>query len=93
MGKYLLAYILLSCILLSGCSVGYVAKRPPDLRYARSVSPGPGYIWTSGEWEYSRGEYHWREGSWQRAREGRTWKSGYWETSSRGYKWHKGQWQ
>ena len=57
---------------------------PPDVRYARPVSPGPGYVWVSGDWEWSGGKYHWQEGYWQQPRPGHTWKSGYWENDAKG---------
>ncbi|HEY2648518.1 MAG TPA: hypothetical protein VGI38_04965 [Puia sp.] len=93
MKKYLLALSILSGVILMGCTAGYVSERPAEVTYVRPVSPGPGYVWIDGEWEYSGGSYHRREGSWQQAREGHTWKSGYWENNNKGYKWHKGGWQ
>jgi hypothetical protein len=93
MKNYLLAVSILSCMVMVGCSSGYVTERPSEVTYARPASPGPGYVWIGGEWEYSGNNYHWREGSWQQPREGRTWKSGYWENNKKGYKWHKGGWQ
>ena len=78
---------------LGGCTAGYISERPADVTYVRPVSPGPGYVWIDGEWEFSGNNYHWREGSWQQPREGRSWKSGYWENNKKGYKWHKGSWQ
>ncbi|HEY2349615.1 MAG TPA: hypothetical protein VGH64_11380 [Puia sp.] len=93
MKKYLLALSILSCFVLIGCTAGYVTERPAEVTYVRPVSPGAGYVWTDGEWEYSGGNYHWREGSWLRSREGHSWKSGYWENNNKGYKWHKGGWQ
>jgi hypothetical protein len=93
MKKYLLAFSILSCIMLAGCSVGYVTSPPADVTYVRPVAPGPHYIWIGGEWVWSSGGYHWREGSWQQRREGRNWKSGYWENGNKGYRWHKGGWK
>jgi len=94
MKKSILVYCLfIGVLMLEGCTAGYVASRPADVVYARPVSPGPGYVWTSGEWEWRSGKYHWRGGSWQRAREGHAWKSGYWENSQKGYRWQKGRWE
>jgi len=93
MTKFFLAFTILSCLTLVGCSAGYVANRPPDLRYARAVSPGPGYVWTSGNWKWNGRKYYWKEGSWQRSKAGSTWKSGYWEHNANGYKWHKAHWE
>ncbi|HLA59038.1 MAG TPA: hypothetical protein VK622_09770, partial [Puia sp.] len=89
----LLAISILSCMVVAGCSAGYVTGRPADVTYVRPGSPGPGYVWIDGEWEYYGNNYHWRNGSWQQPREGRAWKSGYWENNKRGYRWHKGGWQ
>jgi hypothetical protein len=94
MKKSILAYTLFTGVLfLAGCTAGYVATRPADVVYTRSASPGAGYVWVNGEWEWNSGNYHWHEGSWQRAQEGRSWKSGYWESGSKGYRWHKGRWE
>ena len=57
----MLSYCLFSAILmLSGCSAGYVATKPADVVYVRPVSPGPGYVWIGGEWEWRSGNYHWQ---------------------------------
>jgi hypothetical protein len=94
MKKSLIACCLFSCfLLLAACSPGYVTTRPADVVYARPVSPGPDYVWISGEWEWRGGDYHWREGSWQRAKEGHNWKSGHWENGQKGYRWQKGHWE
>ncbi|HZZ75914.1 MAG TPA: hypothetical protein VFE04_08315 [Puia sp.] len=93
MKNYLLALSILSFTVLVGCSAGYVTERPSEVVYTRPVSPGVGYVWINGEWEYSGHNYHWREGSWQKPREGHTWKPGYWENNEKGYRWHKGEWQ
>jgi len=93
MKNYLIAISILSCMVIIGCSAGYVTERPADVTYVRPVSSGPGYVWVGGDWEYSGNRYHWREGSWQKPREGRNWKSGYWENNNKGYKWHKGSWE
>ncbi|HEV3221987.1 MAG TPA: hypothetical protein VGZ90_03875 [Puia sp.] len=93
MKNYLLAFSILSCIILAGCTAGYVTARPADVVYVRPVAPGPDYVWIGGEWVWNGGEYHWREGSWQHPREGHSWKSGYWENGNKGYRWHRGEWQ
>lgn len=92
MKKYLPAWVILATCLW-GCTAGYVTTRPADVRYARPVAPGRGYVWVNGDWVWSGGNYHWKEGYWHEARPGRTWKSGYWEESHQGYRWHKGYWQ
>jgi WXXGXW repeat (2 copies) len=92
MKKYLLVWVLLAAG-LGSCTAGYVTTRPADVHYARSLAPGPGYVWINGDWVWSGGNYHWKEGYWHEARPGRSWKSGYWEKSHQGYRWHKGYWQ
>jgi hypothetical protein len=89
----ILACSVLAYTTLSGCAAGVVARRPPDVVYVRSASPGPGYVWVSGDWVWSGGKYRWREGYWHAAKPGRNWKSGYWEKDPNGYKWQKGRWQ
>jgi hypothetical protein len=94
MKNSMLAYCLFSSVVfLSACSAGYVVTRPADVEYVRPVSPGPGYVWIGGEWEWRGGNYHWHEGNWEKAREGHTWKSGYWENGQKGYRWQKGHWE
>jgi len=93
MKNYLLIVSILTCILLAGCSAGYVTTRPADVVYVRPAAPGPDYVWIGGEWEWSGGSYRWHEGSWQHQKEGHNWKSGYWENGNKGYRWHKGGWQ
>jgi hypothetical protein len=93
MKNYLFAIGFLSCIILSGCTVGYVTTQPANVTYVRPVSPGSGYVWIGGEWEWTGGNYRWHEGSWQSHHEGRAWKSGYWENNHKGYRWHKGHWE
>jgi hypothetical protein len=93
MKKYFLMIFLLGCLTGSGCTAGYVSNRPADVRYVRPGSPGPGYVWITGDWQWRGGSYHWKEGHWHAARAGQNWKSGYWEKSSKGYRWHKGNWQ
>ena len=93
MKNYLFILSILSCIILMGCTAGYVATRPADVVYERPVAPGPDYVWIGGEWEWGGGNYHWREGSCQHAREGRSWNPGYWENGTKGYRWHKGNWK
>jgi hypothetical protein len=76
----------------TACSPQVVPTRPHDVVYSRSVSPGPGYVWISGDWVWSRGNYRWREGRWERRRAGRSWHEGYWEKLNNGYRWHRGRW-
>jgi hypothetical protein len=77
---------------LSGCSPQVVPMRPHDVVYSRPVSPGPDYVWITGDWVWAGGNYRWREGHWERRRPGRSWHEGYWEKRNNGYRWHRGRW-
>ena len=69
--------VLLALVPLAGCYGPYagvgvgveVGGPPPGLRAeARLVSPGPGYYWVPGYWDWSlaSGEWFWVPGSWSR---------------------------
>ncbi|HCL82323.1 MAG TPA: hypothetical protein DIC22_00040, partial [Chitinophagaceae bacterium] len=67
------ACILASGIFLAGCAAHVVTRRPADVVYARSLSPGPGWVWVSGDWVWGGGRYQWREGYWHPPRPGYKW--------------------
>ncbi len=75
-----------------GCSPGVVATRPHDVVYSRTVSPGRDYVWISGDWVWSRGNYRWRAGHWARRRPAYSWHDGYWEGHHNGWRWKNGHW-
>ena len=77
---------------LSGCSPRVVPTRPHDVVYSRTVSPGPDYVWITGDWVWSGRNYRWREGHWERRRQGRKWHEGYWQNYRSGWRWQKGHW-
>jgi len=92
MKNYLLAISVL-CLLLTACAPGVVATRPADVVYTRPVSPGPKWVWISGDWIWKGSRYKWREGYWHEAKPGYRWKPGYWQKETGGYRWVKGRWQ
>ena len=92
MKKWLLVATVATFSGLASCGPRVVPTRPPDVVYSRTHSPGPQYVWVSGDWIWSGGKYHWREGYWAKRRSGRTWHEGYWESRHNGYRWHKGHW-
>lgn len=93
MKKIALVISLFIGFILAGCSAGVVVRRPADVTYVRPVSPGPGWVWISGDWVWRSGKYQWKDGYWHPAKPGRTWKNGYWEKDPDGYRWKKGRWQ
>lgn len=72
----------------------YVAQAPPPPRVETVyVSPGPGYVWVGGEWEW-RGRWVWTSGHWAYPpRPGVVWVSATWVHGPRGYYRHHGHWR
>ncbi|HEY4155631.1 MAG TPA: hypothetical protein VGM24_09385 [Puia sp.] len=92
MKKWLFAAFAGSLLALGGCSTEVVATRPHDVVYSRPVSPGPDYVWVTGDWVWAGGSYRWREGRWARRRSGYQWHEGYWENHNHGWRWRRGHW-
>ncbi len=70
----------------------YVTERPVTPIYERPVSPGVGYIWVDGEWEWRGGRYEWRNGYWNAPRR-QVWHPGHWNQGRGGWAWRKGYWR
>jgi outer membrane lipoprotein SlyB len=71
-----------------------VAQPPPPAPVEQPilVSPGPGYVWTSGEWVWNGGWY-WSAGYWALPPyPGYIWIGGYWGPGPHGYIYHGGHW-
>lgn len=46
-----------------------VPNPPPDPKEEeKPASPGPGYIWVAGYWDYIGGHHVWREGRWMQSK-------------------------
>jgi YXWGXW repeat-containing protein len=73
----------------------FVTQAPPAVRVeTQTVSPGPGYVWTSGYWQWSGSNYVWVPGSWVvPPRPGVVWVRGHWGRRSGGWVWIPGHWQ
>jgi hypothetical protein len=54
------------------------------------ASPGSGYVWVPGRYNYNGGRYVWAGGSYQR-HAGR-YCNGHWRHDARGYVWVDGRW-
>ncbi|HEX4849535.1 MAG TPA: YXWGXW repeat-containing protein [Puia sp.] len=91
--KNLLAGLLVaSMIAMAGCAGEVVTTRPAEVVYDRPPSPGPDYVWISGDWVWLNGSYSWHEGHWGRGT-GKAWREGRWENHRGGYRWRKGHWE
>ena len=80
--------------LLSGCArVNYAPAPPPPERHeALPPSPGEGWAWIPGHWDWTGRRYAWTPGRWDERREGE-WAAGRWENSPRGWVYLPGHWR
>jgi hypothetical protein len=83
------AFFLLSC----DTDMYTVSTQLNEPVYVRPVTPGPGYIWVSGDWRRASNGYRWREGYWARPRGTRVWIAGSWQPRANGYYWQRGRWR
>jgi outer membrane lipoprotein SlyB len=66
---------------------------PPPPVETIYVSPGPGYIWCPGEWQW-RGTWVWVNGRWAYPpHRSAVWVGGYWTRGQRGYVHVSGRWR
>lgn len=72
-----------------------VTRPPPSVRVeTRTVAPGPGYVWTTGYWRWTGGDYAWVPGTWvARPRPAAVWMAGHWVRRPGGWVWIGGHWQ
>jgi hypothetical protein len=75
--------------------VVYVQQAPPPPRIETVVmSPGPGYVWTDGEWLWDGGSWAWSSGRWCAPPRGSTiWISSSWSSEPRGWRHSPGHWR
>ena len=68
---------------------------PPDQVEVIPVSPGPGYVWTNGWWEWGPSRtYVWVPGKWDRAPHANAhWVRPQWRRSERGWYRQDGHWK
>lgn len=100
------AAAMLALALVGGCvvypagrvagSVGevYVDVAPPAPLYEPvPVSPGIGFVWVPGVWNWGGARYVWIAGRWERPPHGYNhWRPGTWSRAHRGYRWTEGRW-
>jgi hypothetical protein len=67
---------------------------PPALpEYEQPPSPGDGYLWTPGYWNYASAGYYWVPGVWVQAPyQGALWTPGYWGWTGGHYGFFRGYW-
>ncbi|MBN1197424.1 MAG: YXWGXW repeat-containing protein [Candidatus Aminicenantes bacterium] len=95
MNKRWLAWMLLVIMVtaLSACVASPRTAPPPPRQEMRMASPGPGYFWVSGHWEWRSRDWYWIRGHWERKRPGRVWVSGHWERRGKRQVWVRGHWR
>jgi len=68
---------------------------PPLPTYDQPPVPGPGYLWSPGNWSWDeeRADYYWVPGTWvEPPRPGLLWTPGYWGAFAGGFIFHPGYW-
>jgi hypothetical protein len=75
----------------TGIDVGF---GPPEARAEVSIeSPGPGYYWVPGYYDWQDGNYIWVAGSWQRPEhDGDVWVAPRYERNGSRYRYYRGHW-
>jgi hypothetical protein len=75
--------------------MSYVDERPPEQRYeSPGTSPGAGYVWIVGRWEWRDHAYAWVPGKWSAPEPGyKQWVPGAWKHEKRGWFWVEGHWR
>jgi len=100
--RSLTAAVILAGALLAttACAAGtsgrvYVRTGPPPVRAeVVAVSPGPGYVWVPGYYQYRGSSYAWVAGRYERPPRARArWVQGHWERDRRGWYFVEGHWR
>jgi hypothetical protein len=85
----------LACASAPPPGVVYVDSAPPAVRVEAAIaSPGPGYVWVPGYWNWSGSAYLWAPGIWQLPpRPHARWIAPEWRHTSRGWYRVDGHWR
>lgn len=91
----ILAATLTACATAPPDGVVYVQTGPPAMRTeVVAVSPGPGYAWVPGYWNWGGSEYAWVAGTWQNPPHAKAaWVAPHWKHTSRGWYVVNGHWR
>jgi hypothetical protein len=98
MKKHILKMLVTSAFafcLLTACDEDMytVSTQLDEPVYVRPVSPGPSYMWVSGDWVRASNGYTYRQGYWARPRGTRAYIAGSWQPRRNGYYWQRGYWK
>ena len=90
-----IALCLTACPPPPPAGVAYVSAAPPALQSEVIVaSPGAGYAWVPGYWNWGGSSYVWTRGEWKHPpREGATWRAPEWRHNSHGWYSVEGGWR
>lgn len=94
-GAAIVAATLTACASAPPDNVVYVPNGPPALRTEVAVvSPGPGYAWVPGYWNWGGSDYVWVAGTWQNPPQPKAaWVAPTWKHTSRGWYVVNGHWR
>jgi hypothetical protein len=72
-----------------------VATPPPTEKAEgdRPTSPGFGYIWVAGYWDYLDGNYIWRDGRWMQGKADYEYVRARYEKDGQGWVFHRPHWK
>src|SRR5262245_27659857 len=69
------------------------AQPPADKTETRTPSPGFGYIWVSGYWDYLDGNFIWRDGRWVQGRPDYEYVRARYEFDGNAWLFHRPHWK
>ena len=70
------------------------SQPPPEKAEGnRPASPGFGYIWVGGYWDYLDGNYIWRDGRWVQAKPDYEYVRARYEYDGKGWVFHRPHWK
>lgn len=52
---------------------------PPPMQTENHEPMRAGFVWVSGNWEWSNGKYNWAPGHWEREQAGKHWRDAHWD--------------
>ena len=93
--KWYCAFLLLTLAAVA-CGPAVVTTRPVEPVVIVPASPGPGYVWINGYWQWDRRAHvhHYVNGYWTRpARPGAVWVGGGWHQARGGWRYSRGYWR
>ena len=72
-----------------------VSSQPPPEKAegTRPASPGYGYIWVAGYWDYLDGNYIWRDGSWKQGKPDYEYVRARYDYDGKAWTFHRPHWK